>query len=142
MAFVNEYISSEDREKYALDEIDKRFIVGGVMARDWTIDRDKNIYLRVLSRGREEFTYQSTWAFFWKGYVLILELDNISTDGVAGGDRHGHKRVRKIDIPPELEERRDEILDDLKSAFTAYKDGGVFATAKNYSLTLDVVGGK
>jgi hypothetical protein len=36
MGFVNEYIPAGDVEKYGLDEIDRRFVVGGTGARDPT----------------------------------------------------------------------------------------------------------
>ena len=67
-----------------------------------------------------------------------MELDNISTSGVAGGKRCGHKKLRSIAMPNHLEASYDEILADLKEALTAYKDGGVFATATDYNLILDI----
>ena len=139
MTFINEYIPEEDKIKYGLEEINERFIVGGTKCRSWTIDRERDIYLRNVARGwGEDICHQSTWTFSWHGELIVLELDNISTTGKAGGDRHGHKRIRKIEIPDHLEGKREEILADLKEALTAYKDGGVFATAKTYILTLDV----
>ena len=138
MTFVNEYISAEEIKKYDLENINKRFIVGGTKARDWTIDRERNIYLRNVANGREEFSHQSTWTFYWHGELILLELDNISTSGVAGGDRCGNKKLRSITIPHHLEANYDEIIVDLKEALTVYKDGGVFATATAYTLILDV----
>lgn len=138
MAFVNEYISAEDSKKYDIDGINKRFIVGGTNARDWTIDHERGIYLRMVAWGREEFSHQSTWTFYWHGELLVLELENISTTGSTGGTRSGHKRLRSIEIPQHLEPKRAEIIADLKEALTAYKDGGVFATATTYALTFDV----
>jgi hypothetical protein len=137
MTFINEYISAEDLKKYDIENIDKRFIVGGTSSRSWTVDRERDIYLRTVARGREEFSHQSTWTFYWHGELIILELDNISTSGVAGGERCGHKKLRSITIPNHLEASYDEILADLKEALTAYKDGGVFATATAYSVIID-----
>jgi len=138
MTFVNEYISAEEIKKYDLENINKRFIVGATKARDWTIDRKRNINLRNVANGREEFSHQSTWTFYWHGELILLELDNISTSGVAGGDRCGNKKLRSITIPHHLEANYDEIIVDLKEALTVYKDGGVFATATAYTLILDV----
>jgi len=53
MAFVNEHIPQEDVEKYGLESIDKNFIVGGTNSRAWTIDRERNIYLRNVTRGEK-----------------------------------------------------------------------------------------
>jgi hypothetical protein len=138
MAFVNEYIAEEDVIKYGLEEIDSRFVVGGVKARDWTIDRERGVYLRVVARGREEISHQSTWTFYWKGQLLDVELENVSTIGPVDGHRHGHKRVRSLEIPHHLRGDRDAILSDLEEALIAYKTGGVFSSAASYSLTLDL----
>lgn len=138
MAFVNEYISEADSNKYGLEEINNRFVVGGTRARSWTVDHDRDMYLRNVAMGREEFAHQSTWTFYWGGRVIVVELENICTVGEMGGVRHGYKRVRSIEIPLELRVQKDEIVKDLKAAFTAYKDGGVAATATDYTLTLDV----
>lgn len=138
MGFFNERISSEDANEYNLSEIDKKFVVGGTRSRSWTIGRERNMYIRIVSQGREDIGHQTTWTFFWGGELLVVELDNISTDGEPGGRRQGHKKLRKLVIPKHLEVRRQDILNDLKEALTAYKDGGVYATASEYSLVLDI----
>lgn len=93
MTFINERISKEDRKFYELDKIDEKF-VWGLKSRDWTIDKDRNIYLRCVRRGIEK-SHQSTWTFYWSGGLIIFLLENISTSGIAEGDRHGHKGLRK-----------------------------------------------
>lgn len=136
MTFINEKISEKYKKIYELDKIDEKFS-WGLKSRDWTVDKERNIYLRCVKRGIEK-SHQSTWAFYWKGELIVFVLENISTSGVAGGVRHGHKRVKEIEIPLCLEGNRDEIINDLKEALTAYKDGGVFSTASSYKLTLDI----
>ena len=44
MAFVNEFISAEDVAKYGLKAIDEQFKSNGTNSRDWTIDRERDIY--------------------------------------------------------------------------------------------------
>jgi hypothetical protein len=138
MAFVNEYISPEDIEKYDIENISKKFIVGGVGDRIWTIDRERNIYLRKVASGREEFYYQSTWTFYWHGELIVFELDNIGSNVKIEGEKYGHKRIWGIKIPAHLETKRDEILTDLKEALMAYKTAGVYSTVTIYHLTLDI----
>lgn len=138
MAFVNEYIPEADIEKYGIKEINKRFVVGGTNARDWTIDRERGMYLRNVANGREEFRHQSTWTFYWHGELLIVKLDMVKAGGKRGEACWAHKKIRGIELPQQLEGKRAEILNDLKEALTAYKDGGVFATATTYTLTLDI----
>jgi hypothetical protein len=137
MAFVNEYIPADDIEKYSIETIDKKFIVGGTTARDWTIDRERSMYLRNVARGREEFFHESTWTFFWHGELLVVELEIVGGGGKRGEPGWSHWRVRELELPKHLENRRDEILADLKEALTAYKDGGVFSANTTYSVTLD-----
>lgn len=56
LAFVNERISAEDAEKYGLDAINEHFFMGAGGVRLWTIDREKNVYLRRMKSNQEEPT--------------------------------------------------------------------------------------
>lgn len=137
MTFVNERIPPADLMKYRIEEIDKHYVIGGTSARDWTIDRNRNIYLRHVASGREESLGHQVWTLYWKGALIRVDLEILSTSGGHGGPAKGHKRVRRIDIPADLAAHREEVLNDLRSALIVYKDGGVYATATEYSLTLD-----
>ncbi|MCW4454506.1 hypothetical protein OK348_06825 [Flavobacterium sp. MXW15] len=142
MPFVNEYIPPEDEEKYRLAEIDAKFN-GGNRTRQWTIDRERDIYFRNLSRGREEETrHQSIWTFYWKGTPLTLRLDLLDAWGKVGEPGGGHWRLVFLNgtngLPPALKGHRQAILDDLKQALLAYKDGGVFSVKTDYTVTLDL----
>lgn len=138
MAFVNEHIPQEDVEKYGLESIDKNFIVGGTNSRAWTIDRERNIYLRNVTRGREEYRSQSGWTFFWGGQCIYLELETLEAGGKPGAAGWVRRKLLTIEIPEQFIGRRTEILEDLKSALIAYKDFGVFSVCTDYSVTLDV----
>ena len=72
MPFVNEYIPAEDFEQYHLREIDKHHLVGGVNARQWTVNREQDSYLRRLTRGREDWAHVSEWTFRWSGTDYTL----------------------------------------------------------------------
>ena len=138
MAFINEYIPEADVKKYGLEEIDKRFIVVGTNARDWTIDRERDIYLRNVANGREELRHQSTWTLYWKGSLLVVELDMISACGERGGHGWSHYKLGFIGIPPCLEDKREEVIADLRETLTAYGGGGVYTTRTTSETTLDV----
>lgn len=145
MAFVNEYISAEDEKKYGLEEIDKRFRFNGVHARDWTIDRDRSIYLRIVARGGgsdPDLRSQSKWTFCWKGHLLVLELDALDGSGEPGMPGWSLWRLDGISIPDELAPQQSQIISDLKEALTAYRGGGVFsANYSSYDVTLDIAEG-
>lgn len=134
MPFVNEYVSSDDKAKYRLSEIDAKFF-GGV-SRQWTIDRERDIYLRLLSRGSEQDSlHRQTWSLYWKGELLTLRLDVVDGAGALGQPGWTHWRLISMGAP--LSVARDELLVGLREALTAYKDGGVYAAASHYVVTLD-----
>lgn len=67
MAFVNEYIPEVDIEKYGIKTIDQSLFgkEGTTNRRDWTIDRERNIYLRkVANSPRESADNIYRWTFF------------------------------------------------------------------------------
>jgi len=138
MTFVNEAISEEDVKKYYLETIDKRFIVGGTGSRMWTIDRQRNICLRNVTRGREEYKSESGWIFSWHGHPIYLELKVLSAGGKPGSAGWSHKKLLAIELPEQLQGRRDEILADLKEALIVYKDFGIFSVCTDYAVTLDI----
>ena len=143
MALVNELIPDADVEKYAIKEINKRFVVGATSSRHWTIDRERDIYLRCVARGRHEARHESTWTFYWHGELMTVCLENLEAGGQRGGAGWSHYKLvdcykKRFFIPEHLLDRRDEIIADLKEALVAYKDGGIYASTTSYSITLTV----
>ena len=144
MGFVNEFIPEEDVEKYQLAEIDKRFVVGGTNARDWTIDRERDIYLRNVAVGREDWRNQTEWTFYWHGTLLTMRLDLVGTGGKTGEPGWAHWKMIWMcgtdGLPMHLKPHKAQILDDLKEALTAFRGlGGVYAPAySEYSVTLEL----
>jgi hypothetical protein len=145
MTFINEFTSPEDVEKYGLKQIDKKFEFGTVSARDWTIDRDRDIYLRnvAVAGGSDiEVRNQHKWTFYWKGHELTLRLDLLEGSGERGEPGWSHWRLVWLNgsngLPESLKLHRREILADLKEALLAYKDGGAYSSNTDYSVTLDI----
>lgn len=143
MAFVNEFISEEDRKKYKLDEIE-RGMRGRSPQRDWTIDHKREIYLRNIARGREDASHESTWHFYWCGELLTVCLEGESrSDGQEGG--HLWVSYQLVDcyrkgffIPSHLLRQRDMITEDLRAALRKYTEGGVYESSYSgaYETTL------
>ena len=138
MAFLNEYIPAEDVDKYGLAEKDDRFLATGVKSRTWTVDRNRDIYLRRVATGRDELSGVTTWSLYWKGDLLWFQRQGVAYRGKPGGPCWSHTRVTKFVIPSHLESNREEIYQDLRDAFMTYRDGGVFATSTEYSMQLDI----
>jgi hypothetical protein len=89
MAFVNEYISKEDFEKYNFAELNKRPRKGGT-ADDWTIDREADIWIRHFYTESDHtepdggYTGVVAWDFYWKGFLMMVEVLGIETGGGVG----------------------------------------------------------
>lgn len=136
MGFTNEYTSDEDREKYNLDKIDKKFVVGGVAPRDWTVDKEINSFLRLVARGREEDADLSTWVFFYKGILYVLEINTVMHPITNPKDRSEDKIIQfKTSISEHL---FDEVSSVLREAVLTYKDNGLFSTSEIYRLNLKI----
>jgi hypothetical protein len=149
MTFINEFTPPEDVEKYGLKQIDKRFeFLGATSARDWAIDRERDIYLRHVAGagagGRDiEVRNQQTFTFYWKGHELTLRLDALDGRWEAGEPGWSHWRLVMLNgsngLPEPLKPHRREILADLKEALVAYQGAGAYSgNYTSYSVTLDI----
>ena len=139
MAFVNERIPEADVEKYGLEKIDNELLsIGKTYSRTWTIDRTRDIYLREVAVGRDELSHISTWTFYWKGALIWFKREELEFKGARGAPCWSHARVYNFDIPIPLQNRREEIFQDLHDAFLAYKTGGIYATCTEFSMQLDI----
>lgn len=144
MGFVNEYIPEADLKKYNFAELNKRPRKGGFTADDWTIDREADIWLRSFYLESDHtapdggFTGVSAWDFYWKGTLMFVEVKSLASGGGRGEPRWTRKKLLSINIPPELENQRPEIIRDLEAAFTAYKGAGVLAIDDSPSYTFEL----
>ena len=146
MAFVAEYISKEDIEKYDLlkpsNEICEKYhqvkLEWAILnSRDWCIDRERGIWLFsvcsiTIGDPRDmEFSGEVIWLLHYRGKDIEIDLRNI----------HNKNTSTKITDNPfkiiyELESIRSdignipkqEIVDILKEILNEFK-GGVYVTA-------------
>jgi hypothetical protein len=138
MAFVNEYISDEDRQAYGIEAIDQNFVTGGTSSRQWTIDRGRDIYLRVVARGRDKVAHQSTWTLFWHGELVVADLSLVDITSSRNG-KHGSVcyRLRRLRLPPYLEAQRKKMISDLREALVVYRNEGVYAVASSSVVVIE-----
>ena len=78
MAFINEEISKEDREKYNIDQINMRWNGAGSPQRIWAIDREREIWLRefnsIIDRDNNgAWDGRTVWDFYWKGILMSIK---------------------------------------------------------------------
>ncbi|MEH6420747.1 hypothetical protein [Pseudomonas sp. CGJS7] len=146
MSFVNEFISDEDVEKYRIEEIDEKFVSNGTRARDWTIDRDRDVYLRNVAIGggaEPELRNRMSWTLYWHGDLIVLRLDLISGGEDADGAGWAQWKLMWLNgssgLPLHLKEQRTQILADLKDALTAYRSFGIYSREwPSYQVILEV----
>jgi hypothetical protein len=142
MAFVNEYIPEADYEKY-----DLRRVCGehnepnrGLMySRDWTIDRERDAFLiQVWSHRDSQF---SGWAFYWKGEWIFFHMTvKQAKDNPAENSCWSLYHIQNFRIRDHLEHDKDEIISDLRAAYSEYAGGGVFCGRANRNATIEFIG--
>ena len=154
MAFVNEYISPEDRERYRLADFEKRLFMINP-GPDWAIDRERNIFLRVINPaarksepGDPNAGREKDYHFHWCGYdYLVCTRGGLSAQEILDwpGDTFDEKtqpsqatRVFRFYIrhigewcPPEASSALKEHRTDVFGAFRevlAFGWTGLFAS--------------
>lgn len=146
MSFVNEFISAEDVDRAGLKAIDDKVYVGRTRARDWTIDRERNIYLRNIASGGggdPDIRNRTEWNFFWHGELLYLRLDLISGGQEADGSGWSQWKLVWLNgsngLPAHLKNKKKDVLADLKEALTAYRSFGIYSREwPGYRVILEV----
>lgn len=110
MAFVNEIVPKEERRKIYI-------LPGGAEAEtgiQWTIEHEKNIKLFRYSISRD-WPDEPYFALIWKDHPIKIQFYKKAIDSYVM-----EWSLMHIYIPDEIEDYREEILDDLRAAMKAY----------------------
>ena len=135
MGFVNEYMSKEDIEKYHIQELNKRFWVGNYKPQ-WTVDRERDAYLRYLESGRESTSARTKFYFYWRGYEILADM-LVKPHDNQGGEPGSHYSIHDLKVPDEVSGQTEQIISDLKEALAVHKDAGILSRAKVFHATFD-----
>ncbi|WAT15511.1 hypothetical protein [Xanthomonas fragariae] len=145
MPFFNEFITPLEAEENKLEAIDRMFVVGGTNARDWTIDRERQIHLRNVANGggaEIEVRNQTKFSFFWRGELLTLRLDLVHGGGARGEPGWSHWKLMWINggkgLPGHIKAYKDQFIAELKEALLEYKDFGVHSKNTDYHIVFEV----
>ncbi len=135
MAFVNEYVSKDDIEKYNLIVLREKYRKS--LARiSWTVDKERDCYLVWLGSGQEEFFEHQLFALNYKKNILVFTL-KISLSGGDEGPRVGcWSFVNPPRFPEFLKGDEQEIIGLLKEALVEYHDFGVRSVYSKSDLTI------
>lgn len=147
MSFVNEYISDEDVNKYDIKNIYERFHIAYYRP-SWTVDKERDAYLRYVQRGREESAQEIDFLFYWQGDLLYVRLHCEGGGEFKGPGWSAYSNLRigvperyylteGIELPSSLRAQEKQILEALKDALTAYKDLGVLSLRTVSDTTFD-----
>ena len=125
MAFVNEFISPEDFEKYGFKEINKQFRMPDDKT-SWTINKEKEVYIRYIPWRTPSPGY-FRFHMYWKGRLFFIYI--------AFG-KNNLRSLVEMDLPKDLMPLKEEIIKDLKEAFQAYQGGGVWDQKRDFELEI------
>ena len=152
MAFVNEFVSEEDDEKYGLAAIDKHYFMGHAPGYiTWTRDRERDIYLRYAgSNDPEVAPDQNIFSLFWKGTLIEVGLDFVRNEKTVPGSKTQVWALRGMDVPSWeksqevraatrklLQEHEVEIIADLKEAMIVYQDAGIHSLSFDFNVLFE-----
>ncbi|WP_434641239.1 hypothetical protein ACMYSK_06705 [Klebsiella sp. I138] len=148
MAFVNEMISDDDWQRYDLDTVNRRMNGLHTPNFQWTIDREEAVWLRLFyiysdyTADKPGRTGKQIWDYFWRGTLLSLETRELKTKPETDNDGvyYVHRRLLSINIPPELTAATEQILQDLKLAFTACSCAGIYSDGVPCQIDLEYRG--
>lgn len=134
MAFVNEYATDEDIEKYNLNEIWDQYHPAwkgdyylGHKPK-FTIDREQNIFFMPIRSGRFDESNRTTALLWINGRHVIVELDTIGGLNPKGIKSDPYRmRWELAGYHPQLggQESKDQIMSILNEALIAYEYSGV-----------------
>jgi hypothetical protein len=134
MAFVNEYATDEDIEKYDLNGIwDKyhparkgKYYVG--QRPGFTIDRERNIFFIRVRQGRFDESNRTTALLWINGRHIIVELDIVGGLNLKGIKSDPYRMKWELTgYHPQLggSESKGQIMSILNEALIAYGYSGV-----------------
>lgn len=120
MAFVNELIPEEQKDKFPFPV---HIGYGGSKPTlyKWTIDRERDAYLvltNVWGGGYEGTPPDHYYILSWKGELVSFAAEEHLAINKEKGDVLTWK-VHRLDIPPALQEHRDEVLSLIREALDA-----------------------
>lgn len=142
MAFANEKIPKADWEKYDIYKINGRWNGAGAPANDWTIDRDRDIWLRLFYEQQDHtmpdggYTGKMTWDFYWKGFLMSVETQ-CSNPREIEGKPFLDVTLLSINIPFECNQQRSDLIADLKEIYSAHNLYGIYSGKTKVKFNFD-----
>jgi hypothetical protein len=133
MAFVNEYATDEDIEKYGLNDIWDRYMARRNTERffgrrpELTIDREQDVVLMVASSGAVGSGTQFEFVLLVRSQVVIVRMNLVSGSSLDFSEKPFYRVWDLANFKKQegCELSNEEIIDKAKEAVTAYGYRGV-----------------
>jgi hypothetical protein len=147
MAFVNEFVSEEDIQRFDLDELSPNWWGEGRPPKwfrhAWTIDRERDLWLieakmikQVGRSNRSKPTTKSIFILDWQGQRIRFLLDYAgSSDAFSDAPFHRKWSLLEKHIPATLDVPRQTVLSVLKEALVVYGLRGAHRQVPNTLVT-------
>jgi hypothetical protein len=141
MAFINEYISEEDIQKYGIrQEWDKfhpfsKNDLNLLKKHSWTVDKERDVFFIAATSGREELSNQVTCILWWKGVYLSVTLSH-EEGGLDYQKSQGNVVWQLLNIwkPKDFIVPDVEIIPVLKEALIVYRYAGIRIPIDDYKV--------
>ena len=129
MAFVNEWISEEDMEKYHIREIRKKMVADRGRP-DWVRDRERDMYLMQVNGLGRDNEYE-TWLLYARGKYAAVRIYLVGSKRLEDGTEDMDWRFVEFDkglfcpFPEPPQEDLPAIFRLLEEALSVYGGRGM-----------------
>lgn len=120
MTFVNELIPEEQKDKFPFP-VHIAYDGSKPTLWKWTIDREQDAYLvvtNVLGGGYEGTPSDEYYVLSWGGELVSFAAEQ-HLSGSNSKDMTLTWNVHRLNIPPALQERRDQVLQLIRESLDA-----------------------
>lgn len=146
MAFVNEYITEEDKEKYGLDllwkKYDHSYKKNFPSKKGWTIDREKEIWLMEMAGILDDsvfdhaYSSEQIWTLYCQGQSVEVRLE-VSSDKEFNGKKYNKIWNLLAIYPDSLNNLSiDELIKLMEEILEVFGYEGVWMQYPNYTVAL------
>ncbi|ENV48911.1 hypothetical protein P255_02668 [Acinetobacter brisouii CIP 110357] len=137
MGFINAEITEQDRLDYGTDDYAIPYFKS---AENWTIDREKKMFLFRYWKGHElgVDTHISIWVFGINGGLLKFTKEILEYKKIEDGHYYSKQKLTDLQIIKEVNVDRQQLLQYIVEAMEVCKERGLFSSMKSYDLVVEL----
>ncbi|MHA3081411.1 hypothetical protein [Acinetobacter sp. ANC 5502] len=137
MGFINAEVTEQDRLNYGQDDYAIPYFKSAI---NWTIDREKKMFLFRFWKGHElgVDTHISIWVFGINGGLLKFTKEILEYKKIEEGHYYSKQKLTDLQIIEEVNMDRQQLLQHIVEAMEVCKERGLFSSMKSYDLVVDL----